>query len=503
MILSRLPVGPVFRHLLPFPVDPGRSGMPRIAIEAVVRAPFGAVRIITTHLEYYGTLKRTAQVDALRSIYAEGSGHARLGEIIETDGGPYHDYPRPAATIITGDFNLEPDDPLHARMIERLRRRHAAAVRCMGGSASRHRASGDVQDLRKKEPRRTGAALRFHLRVRRPGAAPQVDSCRPGNPGLRSSTGACRVRLEARFEHGYHVHRRAQQRSRSRCRPGNARTRRAAASGRVGETVAAVRLACLGWRHPPAHERAGRRWSGESAMCCCSSPLAATRYELSWPKAGEGFAAYFSLPADMQTLVALLSGLDLARIHFHHVHGLPRAILDLPAALGVPYDCTLHDYYAICPQYHLVTEDGRYCGEPDAAGCAACLAKRPAQWGWTSLHGAPRSVRCCAAPSGCSRRRTMSQRASRATFPDCRSTVLPHPEAALATPRPRDSRRHARQSVAGEGIARRRRLRRRRASARPAAVVSRSGLDRRAGDRNARAPLSMHGRVRRCRSGRR
>ncbi len=30
--------------------------------------------------------------------------------------GPYETFPRPAATIITGDFNLEPDDPLHARM---------------------------------------------------------------------------------------------------------------------------------------------------------------------------------------------------------------------------------------------------------------------------------------------------------------------------------------------------------------------------------------------------
>jgi endonuclease/exonuclease/phosphatase family metal-dependent hydrolase len=118
LILSRLPVGQVFRHLLPFPVDPGRRGMPRIALEAVVRGPFGGVRIITTHLEYYGTLKRTAQVEALRSIYAEGSAHARSGQIVETGGGPFQDYPRPAATIITGDFNFEPQDRLHARMIE-------------------------------------------------------------------------------------------------------------------------------------------------------------------------------------------------------------------------------------------------------------------------------------------------------------------------------------------------------------------------------------------------
>ena len=29
MILSRLPVGQVFRHLLPYPVDPGVNAMPR------------------------------------------------------------------------------------------------------------------------------------------------------------------------------------------------------------------------------------------------------------------------------------------------------------------------------------------------------------------------------------------------------------------------------------------------------------------------------------------
>jgi len=117
MILSRFPVGQVFRHLLPYPVDPGVNGMPRIALEAVVSTPFGGVRVITTHLEYYGKKKRAAQVEALRAIYAEGSGHARHGSMVDTEGGPFHTRPRPAATIVTGDFNLEPDDPLHARMM--------------------------------------------------------------------------------------------------------------------------------------------------------------------------------------------------------------------------------------------------------------------------------------------------------------------------------------------------------------------------------------------------
>ena len=56
LILSRLPVLQAFRHLLPWPVDPDVPSMPRVAVEAVIAAPDfpgGALRVITTHLEYY------------------------------------------------------------------------------------------------------------------------------------------------------------------------------------------------------------------------------------------------------------------------------------------------------------------------------------------------------------------------------------------------------------------------------------------------------------------
>ena len=118
MILSRLPVRQVFRHLLPFPVDPGIKGMQRVAVEAVVAAPFGELRVLTTHLEYYSALQRAAQVEALRALYVEGHGHAVRGGITDTSGNPFHTFPRPEATLICGDFNLEPDDLLHARMLE-------------------------------------------------------------------------------------------------------------------------------------------------------------------------------------------------------------------------------------------------------------------------------------------------------------------------------------------------------------------------------------------------
>lgn len=79
-------------------------------------------------------------------------------------------------------------------------------------------------------------------------------------------------------------------------------------------------------------------------------------------------------PYDEAFLLELLweSGVEL--VHYHHVYTLYPPLLQLPAALGVPYAVTLHDYYTICPEIKLVTPDQRYCGEPDAAGCASCLA---------------------------------------------------------------------------------------------------------------------------------
>jgi GT2 family glycosyltransferase/glycosyltransferase involved in cell wall biosynthesis len=157
-------------------------------------------------------------------------------------------------------------------------------------------------------------------------------------------------------------------------------------------------------------------------------PAGTDAVKLYWSRPDEEFAAYFSLPRDLAELARLLRDLGVARLHYHHVHLLPRSILDLPAAAALPYDCTLHDYYAICPQYHLVDADGRYCGEPDAAGCAACIAGRPHRWNldiaaWRGtfasfLRGAQRVI----APSEDVARRL------RRYVPDLAVAVWPHPE---------------------------------------------------------------------------
>jgi endonuclease/exonuclease/phosphatase family metal-dependent hydrolase len=118
MILSRLPVAQVYRHLLPYPLDPDVPGMPRIAVEAVVRSAIGDVRIITTHLEYYSLKQRMAQVEGLRRIYAEGHAYARDARVTMNDGSPFQTFVRPRATVITGDCNFEPGSAEYRRMLE-------------------------------------------------------------------------------------------------------------------------------------------------------------------------------------------------------------------------------------------------------------------------------------------------------------------------------------------------------------------------------------------------
>jgi endonuclease/exonuclease/phosphatase family metal-dependent hydrolase len=113
LLLSRLPVGRVLRHALPWPGSRTPS-MPRAAAEAVIEAPFGPLRVITTHLEYYSSGHRAAQIERLRDLHADACAPRPLAE----EGGPFRSLPWPRSAIVCGDFNMPPDDPLRARFIE-------------------------------------------------------------------------------------------------------------------------------------------------------------------------------------------------------------------------------------------------------------------------------------------------------------------------------------------------------------------------------------------------
>ena len=113
VVASRLPAGRVLRHTLPWPPTRGPS-MPRAAVEVTVQAPFGAVRVTSTHLEYYSSRHRAAQVERLRELHCE-TGHEGASE---KEHGPFRPIARPASALVCGDFNMPPGDPARAHFLE-------------------------------------------------------------------------------------------------------------------------------------------------------------------------------------------------------------------------------------------------------------------------------------------------------------------------------------------------------------------------------------------------
>ncbi|RJF96611.1 endonuclease [Noviherbaspirillum cavernae] len=116
MLLSRYPVLRVLRHQLPWPLDAGVISMPRILIEATLDTPLGAIRVMNTHLEYYSASQRQQQVEAIRTLHAQACLRATGSRVRDTSGSPYHAFADSTRTIVTGDFNFRPEDPLHARL---------------------------------------------------------------------------------------------------------------------------------------------------------------------------------------------------------------------------------------------------------------------------------------------------------------------------------------------------------------------------------------------------
>ena len=121
LILSRLPVLQVWRHLLPWPADPEVPSMQRVCVEVVVSAARGPLRVMTTHLEYYSACQRAEQVSALRSLHQVACDHARRPRMAKAGGGasdpPFAVLPRPASAVLCGDFNYPPEAPEYRQLV--------------------------------------------------------------------------------------------------------------------------------------------------------------------------------------------------------------------------------------------------------------------------------------------------------------------------------------------------------------------------------------------------
>jgi glycosyltransferase involved in cell wall biosynthesis len=62
-------------------------------------------------------------------------------------------------------------------------------------------------------------------------------------------------------------------------------------------------------------------------------------------------------------------------VHFHNLHNLGAALLDVAAVRGVPSYFTTHNYWLVCPRAYLLRGDNSLCGGPGDAGadCATCV----------------------------------------------------------------------------------------------------------------------------------
>jgi endonuclease/exonuclease/phosphatase family metal-dependent hydrolase len=114
MIFSRYGILSARRHALPWPVDPGKPSMPRVAVEMTLQAPMGALRVTTTHLEYYSDLQRRAQAQRLRNLHDEAC--QRAMQPPPADKGPFNAVPQATSAILCGDFNFPPENAAYGEI---------------------------------------------------------------------------------------------------------------------------------------------------------------------------------------------------------------------------------------------------------------------------------------------------------------------------------------------------------------------------------------------------
>lgn len=123
-VFSRHPIGQVWHHALPWLADPEVPAMARGCVEAVIETPSGPLRVLSTHLEYYSARVRRAQCAHLAALQAEACTLAAEPPRHREENPAFARRPRPAAAVLCGDFNCEPEsegyaclqtgDPAHA-----------------------------------------------------------------------------------------------------------------------------------------------------------------------------------------------------------------------------------------------------------------------------------------------------------------------------------------------------------------------------------------------------
>ncbi len=120
LIATRLPVHQTQHHPLPYPADPrpgGARSMPRMCSVVSVQAPWGPLRVMTTHLEFYSPLQRSAQVAGLRALHAQACAQSVHPPLHDETGWPFQNKPHTPSALLCGDFNFEPSSEDYQAML--------------------------------------------------------------------------------------------------------------------------------------------------------------------------------------------------------------------------------------------------------------------------------------------------------------------------------------------------------------------------------------------------
>ncbi len=136
--------------------------------------------------------------------------------------------------------------------------------------------------------------------------------------------------------------------------------------------------------------------------------------------ASKEFTLYFAINTEFDLLIETLQALGIVRVHLHHVHGLPKAVLSIGEKLNVPLDITLHDHYPLSPNYVLFPG-----GELVAPAPSNAWGLSLADWQATMHSVLVRAARVIS-PSHYLAMRITQQ------WSDIKPMVMPHPVATIA-----------------------------------------------------------------------
>ncbi|KQU73023.1 endonuclease [Aminobacter sp. DSM 101952] len=114
MVLSRWPIVASRNLLLPRSRRLSRGNLQRSALEALVMAPSGALRVYSVHLDHVNLEERIAQIRHLKErVYAYPMEGGAISGAVEYG---FPELPSPEEFVLMGDFNMVPGSPEHLVM---------------------------------------------------------------------------------------------------------------------------------------------------------------------------------------------------------------------------------------------------------------------------------------------------------------------------------------------------------------------------------------------------